>query len=145
MDISDSGLDFIMAHEGCKLVAYPDPATGGEPWTIGCGHISGVQEGDTCTEDEAREWLREDAQIAVRCINNSVRGIISQNAFDALVSLVFNIGCGNFGKSSLLRALNDGDDDTAAQQFLAWNHAGGRVMAGLTKRRQDESDLFLTA
>lgn len=143
MNISDDGLNFIMTHEGCKLVAYPDPATGGEPWTIGVGHTGGVQPGDTCTEDQAREWLREDAQTAVRCLNNSLKVPVTQNQFDALVSLVFNIGCGNFGKSTLLRLLNNGDDFAAAQQFLAWNKAAGRVMAGLTTRRQDEFNLFM--
>ena len=145
MDISDSGLDFIMAHEGVRLSAYPDPATGGEPWTIGVGHTGGVQAGDTCTEEQAREWLRDDAQQAVRCVNNSVKGQVTQNQFDALVSLVFNIGCGNFGKSTLLRCINAGDDSAAAQEFLKWDRAAGREMAGLLKRRQDESDLFLTA
>lgn len=142
MNISDAGLDFIIAREGCKFSAYPDPATGGEPWTIGVGHTGDVSEGDTCTEDEAREWLREDAQKAVRCINNSVKGAMTQNQFDALVSLVFNIGCGNFGKSTLLRRLNDGDDQAAAEQFLVWNRANNREMAGLTNRRQAEMELF---
>lgn len=143
MNISDSGLDFIIAHEGLRLSAYPDPATGGEPWTIGVGHTGGVQQGDMCTEDEAREWLREDAQTAVRCVNNSVRGQLTQNQFDALVSLVFNIGCGNFGKSTLLRRLNEGDDQAAAERFIDWNKANHREMAGLTTRRLAEMELFL--
>ena len=144
MNVSESGLDFIIAQEGLRLKAYPDPATGGEPWTIGVGHTSGVQPDDTCTEDQARQWLFEDAQAAVRCVNACVQGDLTQNQFDALVSLVFNIGCGNFRKSTLLHKLGDGDDEGAAEQFLAWNHAAGRVMAGLTKRRQAESDLFMT-
>src|SRR4051812_37911101 len=102
-----------MEHEGCKLTAYPDPATGGEPYTIGVGHTGGVRAGDTCTEEQAREWLRRDAQTAVRCVNASVKGNLTQNQFDALCSLVFNIGCGNFGKSTLLRRLNEGDDAAA--------------------------------
>ena len=143
MNISDSGLDFIMAHEGIRLSAYPDPATGGEPWTIGVGHTGGVQPGDTCTQEQAREWLREDAQTAVRCVNQSVGRDLTQNQFDALVSLVFNIGCGNFGKSTLLKCLNAGNDNAAAQEFLKWDRAGGKEMAGLLKRRQDESALFM--
>jgi lysozyme len=144
MNISDEGIDFIMAHEGCRLVAYPDPGTGGEPWTIGVGHTGGVQAEDTCTEDQAREWLRIDAGTAVRCVNNSVKVILTQSQFDALVSLVFNIGCGNFGKSTLLRCLNDGDEASAAQEFLKWDRAAGREMAGLLARRTDEMNLFLT-
>ena len=144
MNVSDDGLRFIMAHEGCRLTAYPDPATGGEPWTIGVGHTNGVQPGDTCTEEQAREWLRIDSETAVRCVNASVNGVLTQNQFDALVSLVFNIGCGNFRKSTLLIRINEGDDISAAAEFLKWDKAAGREMAGLLARRQDESELFLT-
>lgn len=142
MNVSDEGLDFIAEHEGIRLTAYPDPATGGVPWTIGVGHTGDVQQGDTCTHEQALEWLRSDAETAERCINNSVNVAMTQQQFDALVSLVFNIGCGNFGKSTLLRRLNEGNDDAAAKQFLVWNRANNREMAGLTKRRQDEMALF---
>lgn len=143
MKISDVGLKFIAEFEGLELEAYPDPGTGGEPWTIGVGHTGGVCKGDSCTEEQALEWLRGDAETAERCVNNSVRGSISQNQFDALVSLVFNIGCGNFGKSTLLRRLNQDDDEAAAKQFLVWNRANNREMAGLTRRRKAEMELFL--
>lgn len=143
MKISDEGLDFIASHEGLLLKAYPDPATGGEPWTIGVGHTGGVKLGDTCTHEQAMAWLREDVETAERCVNASVKVPIAQSQFDALVSLVFNIGCGNFGKSTLLRKLNDGDDAGAAEEFLRWNRAAGKVMAGLTTRRTDEMELFL--
>lgn len=144
MKCSDAGLEFIMAHEGCVLKAYPDPATGGEPWTIGVGHTGGVKQGDTCTKEQALEWLRKDAETAERCVNNSVKGNLTQNQFDALCSLVFNIGCGNFGKSSVLREVNAENDMSAASAFLLWNKAAGKVMPGLTKRRQDEMNLFLS-
>lgn len=144
MEISREGLEFIGEHEGFRADAYPDPATGGEPWTIGFGRAHGVQQGDTCTHEQAMEWLEEDAQTAVKCVNNSVKGALTQSQFDALVSLVFNIGCGNFGRSTLLRRLNDGDDEAAAAQFLVWNRANNREMAGLSKRRQDEMELFLS-
>lgn len=143
MTASEEGIDFIIAHEGCKLAAYPDPATGGEPWTIGVGHTGGVRAGDTCTEDEAREFLRADLRAAEACVNESVKGAITQGQFDALISLVFNIGGGNFRKSTLLKELNAGNDMSAAQQFLVWNRAAGKVMAGLTKRRADEMQVFL--
>ena len=143
MKCSDAGLEFIMAHEGCVLHAYPDPATGGEPWTIGVGHTGGVKPGDTCTKEQALEWLRKDAETAERCVNASVKGNITQNQFDALCSLVFNIGCGNFGRSSVLREVNEENDMSAAAAFGMWNKAAGKVMAGLTKRRQDEMRLFL--
>lgn len=144
MNTSDAGLAFIAAHEGCKLEAYPDPATGGEPYTIGVGHTGGVNEGDSCTQEQSLEWLRGDCETAERCINNSVRVTITQNQFDALVSLIFNIGTGNFRRSTLLARINDGlDDDIVALQFKVWNRAAGKVMAGLSNRREDEMNLFL--
>ncbi len=145
MKCSDEGLEFIMRWEGCKLTAYPDPATGDEPWTIGVGHTGGVKEGDTITREQALELLRKDAETAEKCVNNGVKGAITQGQFDALVSLVFNIGCGNFTRSTLLARLNEGvDDDIVAKQFLVWNRANHKVMAGLTNRRQAEKDVFLT-
>lgn len=142
MKVSAAGLDFISEREGCELSAYPDPATGGDPWTIGIGHIKGVKPGDTCSKEQAMKWLSEDIAVVERCINASVKGPITQNQFDALASLVFNIGTGNFGKSTLLKKLNDGDDAGAAKEFLRWNKAAGRVMNGLTKRRAAEMELF---
>lgn len=143
MNISDAGLALISQFEGFRADAYPDPATGGEPITIGYGHTGGVCDGDTCTEEQALEWLRQDAQTAVRCVSNSVKYNMTQNQFDALCSLVYNIGCGNFGKSTLLRCLNAGDDEGAATHFVDWNKANHREMAGLTKRREAEMELFL--
>lgn len=143
MRTSDEGLAAIMDREGLKLHAYPDPATGGEPWTIGVGHTGGVKQGDTCTREEAIDWLRQDAVTAEKCINNSVRVVLTQNQFDALVSFVFNVGCGNFRSSTLLRKLNEGDDLAAADQFAVWNKAAGKVMAGLTNRRESEKEQFL--
>ena len=68
---------------------------------------------------------------------------IGQNQFDALVSFAFNVGIGNLKKSTLLRKLNEGDINSAALQFLVWNKAGGKVLAGLTRRREAEMKLFL--
>lgn len=144
MKTSDAGLNKIKQREGCKLAAYPDPATGGEPWTIGVGHTGGVKEGDTCTDDEALEWLRADAHTAETCINNSVRVAITQNQFDALVSFIINVGRGNFLNSTLLKKLNAGDYQGAADQFLAWDKAGGKVMQGIVNRRHSEREQFLS-
>jgi lysozyme len=144
MRTSDDGLNAIIKREGCELTAYPDPATGGEPWTIGVGHTGGVKEGDTCTEERAKMWLSVDLQTAEKCINNSVRVAITQSQLDALVSFVFNVGCGNFRQSTLLRMLNDGDDQGAADQFLVWNKAGGKIMQGIINRRESERAQFLS-
>lgn len=143
MITSDAGLDFITRIENTKLEAYPDPATGGEPWTIGVGHTGGVQPGDTCTEDQAREWLKQDAGTAEDCVNGLVNVDMKQNEFDALVSLVFNIGCRNFRQSTLLKLINGGEYTKAADEFLKWNFANHHVMAGLTRRREAERELFL--
>lgn len=143
MKCSEEGLELIRKFEGCKLAAYPDPGTGGDPWTIGIGHTHGVKPGDTCTEGQAMDWLRVDIGTAERCVNQSVRGVLTQNQYDALCSFVFNLGCGALRNSNLLRCINQGNDVQAATEFLKWDHAGGHVMAGLTKRRQAESELFM--
>lgn len=142
--ISDKGLALIIRFEGMKLEAYPDPATGGEPWTIGVGHTGGVKPGDTCTEEQALEWLREDCIEAENCIDAWVETDLSQNQRDALISWIFNLGCGNFRNSTLLRLLNAGNYDAAAQQFKRWNKAAGKEMPGLVARREMETKVFLT-
>jgi lysozyme len=144
MKTSDEGRERIAAHEGLRLVAYPDPGTGGDPWTIGVGHTGGVRPGDRITREQAMRYLAEDLATAEAAITAAVRVPLTQNRFDALVSLVFNIGAGAFRSSTLLRLLNMGDYAGAAAQFLRWNKAGGREMPGLTRRRADERDLFLS-
>jgi lysozyme len=142
MKTSQRGLDFIAEHEGTVLAAYPDPATGGEPWTIGVGRAHGVSPGDTCTEAQALQWLAEDVQEAEDAINRLVTVQLTQDMFDALVSFIFNLGAGNFAGSTLLKRINAGDFENASKEFPKWNRAAGRVMAGLTKRRLAESALF---
>ena len=142
MKTSANGLAFIRDHEGCELHAYPDPGSGGEPWTIGVGHTGGVKPGDTCTMEQAMQWLKEDVQEAEDAVNRLVKVELSQDQFDALVSLVFNIGGGNFAKSTLLKKINARNFEGAADEFPRWNRAAGRVMAGLTKRRHAEQSLF---
>ena len=144
MKTSQAGIDAIAQREGEELTAYPDPATGGEPWTIGVGHTGGVQEGDTITQDESRTFLAADLATAEAAINRGVKVPVSQNEFDALVSFTFNVGVANFMTSTLLRLLNIGDHKDAANEFPKWNRAAGRVMAGLVTRRAGERDQFLS-
>ena len=141
--ISDKGIALIQRFEGLRLTAYPDPGTGGDPWTIGIGHTGGVQEGDTCTEEQAQDWLRTDCETAEGCIDAHVEPELTQNQRDALISLIYNIGCGNFKGSSLLKLLNASDFVGAANQFGRWDRAAGRVMPGLQARREAETQLFL--
>ncbi len=143
MKLGDAGADLIKSFESCRLKAYlPTPD---DVWTIGYGHTEGVKEGDTCTQEEADAWFLEDVEWAEDCVNRAVTSQLTQNEFDALVSLCFNIGCGAFGKSTLVKLLNAGDYDAAAHEFGRWNKQRGTVLAGLTRRRTAEEQLFETA
>ena len=135
--------DLIRRFEGLSLTAYPDPGTGAEPYTIGYGHTKFVAEGDTCTLEQAEQWLDEDILECVECLKRNVSVPLNQNQFDALISFVFNVGCGAFSKSTLLQYLNKGLYKDAADQLLRWNKAGGNVMPGLEKRREAERILFI--
>ena len=141
---SQNCYDLIKNFEGCELEAYPDPATGGEPITIGYGHTGGVKLGEVITQEQADEYLISDVKRFADAVNQMVTVPITQGEFDALCSFAFNLGIGNLRNSTLLRKLNSGNKDNAANQFLVWNMAGGRVMAGLTRRREAERTLFLS-
>lgn len=142
--MSDNGLKLITESEGLELKAYPDPGTGGEPWTIGYGHTKNVCKGMTCTKEEALKWLRQDVSWAEDAVNELVYVPLTQNQFDALVDFIFNVGRTNFANSTLLRKLNKADYVGAAAEFQRWNKAAGKVLPGLTKRRQKEAQLFST-
>ena len=139
MELSDKGLTLIKDFESCRLTAYPD--TNGVP-TIGYGHTAGVKLGATCTQDQADEWLREDAQSAINTVNRLVTVLLSQSEFDALCSFVFNVGSGNFRGSTLLKLLNQGKYTEAAEQFKRWDKDNGKVVAGLLRRRLAEESEF---
>ena len=140
MNISDAGLSLIKSFEGCRLTAYlPTPQ---DVPTIGYGSTRGVTLGDTCTQAEADQMLREDCSEAEGCVSMAVDVDLTQHQFDALVSLVFNIGCGAFRGSTLLKLLNAGDFDAAQHQFSRWDKQAGKVLAGLTRRRAAEAALF---
>lgn len=142
MNYSQKGLELTERFEGIKLKAYPDPGTGGAPWTIGYGHTRGVRKGDTCTREQAEQWLLEDVQFAEDAVNKYVQVPLTQGMFDALVDFVFNVGEGNFYKSTLLRKLNNRDYKGADAEFAKWDKAAGKVLPGLVSRRQAEDDLF---
>ena len=131
----------IKDHEGLRLTAYQD---GGGVWTIGYGHTgSDVREGLTIPLSEAERLLTRDLRTAEGYVNGAVKVKLTQNQFDALVSFVYNIGGDAFEKSTLLRLLNAGEYEGAANQFLRWNKDNGKVIDGLTNRRRKERDLFL--
>ncbi|SEQ70473.1 Phage-related lysozyme (muramidase), GH24 family [Faunimonas pinastri] len=134
--------------EALRLRAYPDPATGGAPWTIGYGHTHDVHPGMTITEAQAEAFLAADVAEAEAIVNRSVHVPLTQGQFDALVDFVFNIGPGGkwagdgFTTSTLLARLNAGDYASGPHQLSLWNHAAGRELAGLTKRRAREAALW---
>ena len=139
MIISKNGLDLIKHFESLQLKAYKCSAN---VWTIGYGHTKNVKEGDRISQDQANCFLMQDLYSVERAIIRLVKVKINQNQFDALCSLIFNIGISAFNKSTLLAKLNKEDYVGAAEQFRRWNKVNNVVMAGLVRRRQAEEDLF---
>jgi len=148
--IGPKGLNIIKQKEGFRADAYVDPATGAEPITIGYGSTASaidrpVRLGDKVTKDQAEEYLIYGINKKFLPTLKRVVSIpLTQEMIDALLSLMYNIGGGNFSSSTLVRKLNEKDYCGAGDQFLVWNKANGKVMAGLTTRRQQERDLFLS-
>lgn len=140
---SQQAVDLVKGFEGCRLTAYPDPGTGGAPWTIGYGHTGGVQPGQKITQDQADAFLVNDLAIAAAAVAQRVEVPLNQNQFDALTSFVFNIGAGAFHGSTMLRLINQRDFFGAAGQFERWQYAGGQQHPGLLRRRIAERTLFL--
>ena len=139
MIISKNGLDLIKQFESLQLKAYKCSAN---VWTIGYGHTKNVKEGDRISQDQANCFLMQDLYSVEQAIIRLVKVKLNQNQFDALCSLIFNIGISAFNKSTLLAKLNTGDYVGAAEQFRRWNKVNNVVMAGLVRRRQAEEDLF---
>ena len=133
-------IPLIKEFEGCKLKAYKCPAG---VWTIGYGHTDGVKEGDEITQQEADRLLADDVHSFSAGVQRLVTSDINRNQLGALTSFAFNVGLGNLRHSTLLRLVNKGDFVGAANQFPRWNKAGGKVLAGLTRRREAERKLFL--
>lgn len=143
--VSRRGLDLLHHFEGFRNEAYLD-AVG--IWTIGYGNTRWpdgrpVRKGDYVTREEGEELFRAILRTFERGVLDAVEVDLTQHQFDALVAFAYNVGLGAFRSSTLLRLLNSGDYRGAADQFLRWNKAGGRVLAGLTRRRKAERKLFL--
>jgi lysozyme len=141
MKTSPKGIALIKEFEGLRLKAYLCP---GGVWTIGYGHTAGVKPGMTITEEQAEQFLKEDLIVFERAVNNHNLSI-NQNQFDALVSLIYNIGIGNFQKSTLLRkARINANDNSIMDEFLRWVYSKGRVLPGLQSRRLREMKLYFS-
>ena len=140
MNISDKGLALIEHLEGKRLTTYLDVV--GIP-TIGVGHTGPeVALGMVITDEQCREFLRDDVADAEACINDAVKVDLTQDQFDSLCSFVFNVGRRAFRESTMLKLINAGDYEGAARQFDRWDRAGGREIPGLLKRRIAEANHF---
>lgn len=139
--ISQNGLNLIMQFEGCRLRAYQCSAG---VWTIGYGHTAGVRQGQTITQVQAEEYLKQDCRKFENYVNNKayvpVTAQLNQNQFDALVSFAFNCGQGN------LKTLCAGRSTAQIAAALPkYNKAAGKVLSGLVRRRAAEQKLFNAA
>ena len=143
MTYSANGLALTESFEGYSDTAYPDPISGGVPWTIGYGHTAGVQPGEACTKEQAEAWLLSDVATVADAINADCTYPLTQDEFDALVDFGFNLGVHRLENSTLWAKLMAGDITGAEAEFDKWDMAGGRVVQGLLRRRQAEEALFM--
>lgn len=145
MTPSSKCIDLIKQFEGFSSKAYPD-TTG--IYTIGFGTIrypngNRVRLSDPeCTVEQATEWLQNDLKRFVIDLNNMLKVEVAQHQFDALCSLIYNIGPTNLKSSTLMKKLNKGDVAGASLEFLKWNKAGNIMVPGLVTRRFKEKELF---
>lgn len=135
------GKSIVRKFEGCELKAYLCPA--GIP-TIGYGHTHNVKLGDTCTQQQADEWLEDDFFYATSDVKAVVKVPLTDNQLDALASFVFNLGVRKLIQSTLLKKLNAKDYTGAANEFDKWVFAAGKKLNGLIARRAAEKALFLS-
>lgn len=149
MTINAATLELVKHFEGCYLTAYQCPAG---VWTIGYGHTGlthndgSVFKGRKISQNEADSLLARDLEIFAvgvsRLLLTKAAAELNDNQFGALVSFAFNVGLGNLSKSTLLRRVNALRLKDCPAEFLKWNRAAGKVLRGLTRRRQSESNLF---
>jgi len=147
--IGSAGVDLIKRFEGCarlradgRFAAYPNPGTGNVPWTIGWGATGpGIGPGTIWTQQQCDERLARDlARYAQEVAHALGEADTTQNQFDALVSFHYNTGA--IGRATLTRRHKAGDHAAAEREFARWVRAGGRVLAGLVRRRAAEARLY---
>ena len=154
MQVSQAGIDLIKEFEGCHLEAYPDPKTGGDPWTIGFGATGpDIYKGLVWTQYQADDRLLKDIEAREAIVNQYVTVPLTQGMFDAVVSILMNVGFGSARRngiirlksgepSTLLAKLNAGDYEGAANEFGRWISPGSPVERGLKRRRAAEVKMF---
>jgi lysozyme len=142
MKTSKKVIVLIKSFEGCRLSTYKCSAG---VLTIGYGHTgSDVKDGMKITQAQADEFLKKDLEKFEKGVFSLVTVALTQSQFDALVAFSFNVGLGALKKSTLLRHLNQGAALEASNQFLVWDKVAGKPLAGLTRRRTAERELFLS-
>ncbi|RXJ79808.1 muraminidase [Aliarcobacter skirrowii] len=144
MKVSSKGIELIKEFEGFSSSAYLCSAG---KWTIGYGNTfwedkTPVKKGDEISKTKATELITKIANEFARDVATLIQIDVTQNQFDALVSLAYNIGLGAFKSSTLLNQLNKGNFIGAGQEFLRWNKSNGKPLLGLTRRREREKLLF---
>ena len=145
MRLSQKGVDFIKSHEALRFKAYQDSKG---VWTIGWGHTKNVHPGDVITREQAEQFIRDDFAWVERTLNADLvtgrdKPLVTQNEFDALCSLVFNIGSQAYLDSTVRRKIRQGDKMAAAAAFKMWVYSNHKFIQGLANRRADEVRLFL--
>jgi lysozyme len=145
MKLNKAGADLIKEFEGCKLKAYQCSA---KKWTIGFGNTfyedgSPVMPGHAITQEKANQLFEIIANDFSAKVAKLLTANVSDNQFGSLVSFAYNCGVNNLQKSTLLKKVNANPNDQSIKaEFLKWNKAGGKVLAGLTRRREAESNLY---
>ena len=156
MKVSQKCIDQIKRDEGVRNRPYQFPAI---LWSVGVGHLIDpnhvkVKLADrkqlpipagwdrVLSDDEIDEILRKDLTRFETGVLRLIKVPLTQGQFDALVSFSFNVGLGNLQNSTLRMKVNRGDFEGAAEQFLVWTKAGGKVLQGLVKRRTHEKEMF---
>ena len=145
MKLNKAGADLIKEFEGCKLKAYQCSA---KKWTIGYGNTfyedgSPVLPGHAITQEKAEQLFELIANEFAAKVAKLVTAIVTMNQFGALVSFAYNCGIANLQKSTLLKKVNaNPNDPTIRAEFAKWNKAGGKVLAGLSRRREAEASLY---
>ncbi len=141
--INTAGLALVKRFEGCDLHAYQDA---GGIWTVGFGHTGDVTPGEIITDTEAEALLMNDLERFEECVEKMVEVNLTPNAFSALVSFAYNIGCEALRASSLLQYVNEAHYSVNGvnAEFGAWVYCNGQILAGLVRRRTAEAALFLT-
>ena len=151
MQPSEACSKLIQEFEGCakkqpdgSFTAYPDPGTGGDPWTIGWGSTGpDIKKGTVWTQQQCDERFTSHlAEFAANVSKALGDAATTQNQFDAMVSFAYNVGVGNLSASTLLKKHKAGDYKGAAAEFARWNKAAGKVLPGLTRRRTAEAALY---